>query len=320
MAAAANLLLPLPFVVLALLFTVIILTLEIFLSYKAYARILKWLTLSLLSYPLVVFIVAEPWPTILRATFLPHIEFNFPFLFVITGVLGTTISPYMFFWQASEETEEEREAHLIGKDGRPRINWGFIRNMRIDNFTGMLSSEVVTWAIIVVSATVLHGNGVTNIGTAADAAKALLPLVHTFPNSGYIAQALFATGIIGLGLLAIPVLAGSASYAVSESLQWAEGLDQKLTKAWGFYGVIIIATVIGLLLNFIGINPIKALVYAAVINGVVAVPLIFIIALIARNKNIMGQYTSGWFSNLLVWLTFLGMGAAAVAMFATLGQ
>ena len=320
MAAAADLLFPLPFAVFALLVTVAILTLEIFLSYKAYARILKWLTLALLAYPLTVFIVAEPWPTILRATFLPHLEFNFQFLFVITGVLGTTISPYMFFWQASEETEEEREAHLLGKDGRPRINWGFIRNMRIDTIAGMLSSEVVTWAIIVVAATVLHGNGVTNIQTAADAARALLPLVHTFPNSGFIAQALFATGIIGLGLLAIPVLAGSASYAVSESFQWVEGLDQKLTKAWGFYGVIIVATLIGLLLNFIGINPIKALVFAAVLNGVVAVPLIFIIALIARNKNIMGQYKSGWLSNLLVWLTFLGMGAAAVAMFATLGH
>lgn len=320
MAAAADLLFPLPFAVFALLVTGIILTLEIVLSYKVYARILKWLTLALLSYPLTVFIVAEPWPTILQATFLPHIEFSFAFLFVITGVLGTTISPYMFFWQASEETEEEREAHLLGKDGRPRINWGFIRNMRIDTIAGMLSSEVVTWAIIVVAATVLHGNGVTNIQTAADAARALLPLVHTFPNSGFIAQALFATGIIGLGLLAIPVLAGSASYAVSESFQWVEGLDQKLTKAWGFYGVIIVATLIGLLLNFIGINPIKALVFAAVLNGVVAVPLIFIIALIARNKNIMGQYKSGWFSNLLVWLTFLGMGAAAVAMFATLGH
>ena len=251
---------------------------------------------------------------------MPHIEFTFQFLFVITGVLGTTISPYMFFWQASEETEEEREGQLLGKDGRPRINWGFIRNMRIDTISGMFFSEVVTWAIIVVTATVLHGNGVTTIATAADAARALEPLVHTFPNSGYIAQALFAIGIIGLGLLAIPVLAGSASYAVSESLQWAEGLNQKLTKAWGFYGVIIVATLIGMLLNFLGINPIQALVYSAVINGVVAVPLIFIIALIARNKNIMGAYRSGWFSNLLVWLTFLGMGAAAVAMFATLGQ
>lgn len=320
MASAADLLFPLPFVAFALLVTALILTLEIFLPYKAYARVLRWLTLALWAYPVTVFIVAEPWPTILRATFLPHLEFTFQFLFVITGVLGTTISPYMFFWQASEETEEEREAHLIGKDGRPRINWGIIHNMRVDTIAGMFFSQVVTWAIIVVTATVLHGNGVTNIQTAADAARALLPLVHTFPNSGRVAQALFATGIIGLGLLAVPVLAGSASYAVSESLQWVEGLNQKLTRAWGFYSVIIVATVIGLLLNFIGINPIKALVYAAVLNGVVAVPLIFVIALIARNKKIMGKYRSGWFSNLLVWLTFLGMGAAAVAMFATLGH
>jgi Mn2+/Fe2+ NRAMP family transporter len=182
----------------------------------------------------------------------------------------------------------------------------------------MVFSEVVTWAIIVLTATVLHANGVTDIRTAADAARALEPLVHTFPHAGYIAKVLFATGIICLGLLAIPVLAGSASYAVSESLQWAEGLDLKLTKAWGFYGVIIVATLIGLLLNFIGIDPIKALVYSAVINGVVAVPLIIIIALIARDATIMGPYKSGWLSNLLVWLTFLGIGAAAVAMFATL--
>jgi Mn2+/Fe2+ NRAMP family transporter len=176
---------------------------------------------------------------------------------------------------------------------------------------------VVTWAIIVVTATVLNANHVTDIRTAADAARALEPLVHTFPNAGYITKVFFATGIVGLGLLSIPVLAGSASYAVSESFQWAEGLNQKLTRAWGFYGVIIVATIIGLLLNFIGIAPIKALVYTAVINGVVAVPLILIIALIARNANIMGQYKSGWLSNLLLLLTFLGMGAAAASMFAT---
>jgi NRAMP (natural resistance-associated macrophage protein)-like metal ion transporter len=316
MAAAAHLLFPLPFVVFPLLFTALILTQEILLPYKVYARVLKWLTLSLLAYPLTVFIVREPWPTILQATFLPHVEFNFQFLFIITGVLGTTISPYMFFWQASEETEEEREAHLIGKDGRPRINWGSIHNMRVDTLVGMLFSQVVTWAIIVVTATVLHANHVTDIRTAADAARALEPLVHTFPNSGYITKLLFATGIVGLGMLSVPVLAGSASYAVSESFQWTEGLDQKLTRAWGFYGVIIVATIIGLLLNFIGIDPIKALVYSAVINGVVAVPLILIIALIARNATIMGPYKSGWLSNLLLWLTFLGMGAAAVGMLA----
>jgi len=166
-------------------------------------------------------------------------------------VLGTTISPYIFFWQVSEETEEERESHLLGKDGRPRINWRFIHNMRIDTIAGMFFYQVVAWSIIVVTATVLHGNGVTTINMAADAAQALQPLVHTFSNAGYIAKVLFAMRIIGLGLLSVPVLAGLASYAVSGSLQWSEGLDQKLTRAWGFYGIVNLATLVGLLLDFI---------------------------------------------------------------------
>lgn len=317
MSAAAHLLLPLPFVVFPVLFTILILVLEIFLPYAVYARILKWLVLSLLAYPLTVFLVNEPWPTILQATFLPHIEFNFQFLFIITGVLGTTISPYMFFWQASEETEEERKAHLL-KGGIPHVTRQFMRDLQLDTLVGMIFSEVGTWAIIVVAATVLHGYGVTNIRTAADAAKALEPLVRTFPYAGYLAKVIFATGIIGLGLLSIPVLAGSASYAFCETIQWKEGLNLKLTQGWGFYGVIVVATLIGLLLNFFGIDPIKALVYTAVINGVVAVPLIGMIALIAKNKRIMGQYRSGWLSELLVWLAFLGMGMAAIAMFVTL--
>lgn len=317
MAASAQLLLPLPFVVFPVVFTAFMLLLEIFLSYKVYARVLKWLVFSLLAYPLTVFIVTQPWATILKSTFVPQIEFNFPFLFIITGVLGTTISPYMFFWQASEEVEEERTAHLIGRDGIPRISWRFIHNLRIDTIVGMVFSEVATWSIIVVAATVLHTHGITDIKTSADAAKALEPLVHTFPNAGYVAKVIFAIGIIGLGLMSIPVLAGSAAYAFTEVFRWNEGLDQKLIKAWGFYGVITVATLIGLLLNFVGIDPVKALVYTAVINGMVAVPLIFIIALIARNKTIMGKYKSGWFSNVLMWSTFLGMGAAAVGTITT---
>src|SRR6266487_4704756 len=320
MAAAAQLLFPLPFVVFSLSFTTIMLLLEILLSYKVYARILKWLVLSLLAYPITVFIVTQPWGTLLQATFLPHIEINFQFLFIIIGVFGTTITPYMFFWQASEETEEERKAHLLRKHGTPRINWRFIRNLRIDTWSGMVISEVATWSIIVVAATTLHAHGVTDIRTAADAAKALAPLVQTFPNAGYLAKVIFATGIIGLGLLSVPVLAGSAAYAFAEAFRWQEGLDLKPIKARGFYGIILLATLVGLLLNFIGIDPIKALVYTAVINGVVAVPLLFIIALIARNQAIMGRYKSGWLSNLIVWFTFLGMGAAAVGLFATLGN
>lgn len=318
MAAAANLIVPINFVILTLIFTVLMLVLEIFTSYRVYSRILKWLCLSLFAYPITVFIVSQPWGALLKATFVPHIEFNFQFLFIIVGVLGTTISPYMFFWQASEETEEERMAHLLGKNGKPLIGWGFIRNLRIDNFFGMLFSEIGTWSIIVVTATVLNAHGFTDIKTAADAAKALEPLVSTFPNAGYLAKVIFAVGVIGLGLLSVPVLAGSAAYAFAEAFNLNEGLNLKLKKAHGFYGVIVIATLIGLIINFIGIDPIKALVFAAVINGVTAVPLILIIALIAKNKKIMGEYKSGWVSNLLVWLTFIGMGAAAIGMFLTL--
>ncbi len=317
MAAAAALIIPVNFVILTLIFTISILLLEIFTSYKVYSKILKWLCLSLFAYPVTVFIVTQPWGTLLKATFIPHIELNFQFLFIITAVLGTTISPYMFFWQASEETEEERSAHLLVKGGIPRIGWRFIRNLRIDNFIGMLISEIGTWSIIVVTATVLNAHGFTDIKSAADAAKALEPLVSSFPNAGYLAKVLFAVGVIGLGLLSIPVLAGSAAYAFTEAFNLNEGLNLKLKKAHGFYGVITIATLIGLIINFIGINPIKALVFAAVINGVVAVPLIFIIALIARNKKIMGEYKSGWISNLLVWITFVGMGLAAIGMFLT---
>ncbi len=317
MAAATQLIIPINFVILTLAFTVSMLLLEIFTSYKTYAKILKWLVLTLVSYPITVFIVQQPWITILKATLIPHIELSFNFFFIITGVLGTTISPYMFFWQASEETEEEKEEHLIHGDHKPRIGWRFIKNMRLDNALGMIFSEVGTWAIIVVAATVLHQNGVTNIGTAADAARALEPLVKSFPDAGFMSKLLFSVGIVGLGLLSVPVLAGSAAYALSEAFNWKEGLSLKLKKAHGFYGVITIATLLGLLINFIGINPFQALIFTAVINGVVAVPLIFIIWRVAKNEKIMGEFKSGKLSNIFVFLTFVGMLAAAIAMLAT---
>jgi len=317
MGAAAQLILPLDFTLLTLFFTVLILVLEIFTSYKVYARILKWLVLALLSYPITLFLVQQPWGTLLRATVVPHMELSFAFLFIITGVLGTTISPYMFFWQASEEVEEERERHMI-RHGVPRLTRNFITDLRWDNFWGMLSSQAATWSIIVVAATVLNHNGVTDVATAADAARALEPLVHTFPHAGFLAKLIFAVGIIGLGLLAVPVLSASASYALSEALNWRAGLNLKFKRAHGFYGVITLATLIGLGINFIGINPIKALVFTAVFNGVAAVPLLFIIARLAGSSKIMGQYCSGWWSNIFVWLTFILMAAATVAMFSTL--
>ncbi len=316
MAEATRLILPINFVVLTLSFTFITLILEIFITYKQYAKFLKWLCLFLIAYPIIVFIVHVSWWTLFKATFIPYIEFNFQFLFIITGVLGTTISPYLFFWQASEEVEEEHIKHLI-KHGIPHISKRFMHNLRVDNFIGMCFSEIGTWAIIVVAATVLHANGITDVKTAADAAKALEPLVQTFPHAGYWAKIIFAVGIVGLGLLSVPVLAGSAAYALSEAFNWREGLNLRFKRAHGFYGVITASTLIGLCINFIGIDPLKALVYTAVINGVVAVPLIFVIAVIARNEKIMGTYKSSWLSNMLVWITFIGMAAASIMMFFT---
>jgi Mn2+/Fe2+ NRAMP family transporter len=196
----------------------------------------------------------------------------------------------------------------------------FIHDLRIDTTIGMVASEVGTWSMIVVGATVLHAHGTTNVATAADAARALEPLVHTFPHAGYLAKLIFAAGVIGLGLLAIPVLSGSASYALCEARGWPEGLNLKLREGWAFYGVITIATLIGLGLTFLGVNPIQALVFTAVFNGVAAVPLLFVIAQLAGNRAVMGAYRSGRLSTVLVWCTFAGMGAAALAMLVTLAR
>jgi NRAMP (natural resistance-associated macrophage protein)-like metal ion transporter len=311
MASALQLVTPFPFAPLTIVITVGILLLEIFTSYKSYAKVLKCLALSLLAYPLTLIIIHAPWATIIPATFIPHIEFNFAFFFIITGVLGTTISPYMFFWQASEEVEEERSKNMI-RHGIVHLTARFMRALRLDNFLGMLFSELGTWSIIIVTATVLNSHGVTDIKTAADAARALEPLVASFPNAGYLAKLLFTTGILGLGLLSIPVLAGSAAYALAEAFNFRDGLNLKLKQAHGFYGAITIATLVGLLINYVGIDPIKALVYTAVINDFVAVPLIFLIAKISGNKKIMGKYQSGIFSRVFTWATFVGMGAAAI--------
>eukprot|EP01037_Dinobryon_pediforme_P003811 gene3811-3859_t len=317
MAAAAQLLIPGPFIVFTLSFTIIILVLEIFTNYRIYSKILKWLAITLLAYPITLFIVQQPWAIVLKATITPHFEMSFAFFFIITGVLGTTISPYMFFWEASQEVEEDKERHLIDK-GMTRLSWISVKKMRLDNNFGMIFSEFATWSIIVVAATVLHSSGVKDIKTAADAAKALEPLVHSFPHAGFLSKLIFSIGIIGLGLLAIPVLSGSAAYSVSEALNWNASLNMKPKQAPGFYVIIIVATLIGLTLNFIGIDPVKALVYAAVLNGVAAVPLLFLILKIASSEKIMGKFKSGWLSTSILWVTFIAMGAAAVAMFYTI--
>lgn len=319
MSAAAGLVIPVPFAVLTLFFTAAILLLEIYTSYKVYAKILKWFTLALLAYPITLFLVHQPWLALLKSTFVPHLELNFAFIFIITGVLGTTISPYMFFWEASQEVEEEREKHLL-THGVAHPTRRFMEHLRLDNFVGMLSSQVATWCIIVVAGTVLHANGVTDVATTADAAQALVPLVHTFPNAGFLSELIFAIGVIGLGSLAVPVLSASASYALSEALNWKAGLNLKFKRAHGFYGIITVATLIGLMINFVGIDPIKALVFSAVFNCVAAVPLVFIIARMAQRKDIMGSHRSGLLSRIFLWATFILMAAAAIAMFYTLAQ
>jgi len=318
-AASVQLVVNLPFWLLAIATTALLVVSEILVTYKTYAKWLKWLALALFSYPATALIVRQPWKEILYATVVPHIELTFAFFFIITGVFGTSISPYMFFWQASEEVEEERAVHMrSGPDGQPRLPQRYIRDMRIDTLVGMVSAELAQWFIIITTATVLFKHGTTTINTAADAAKALEPLVQSFPNSGQVAKDVFAVGVIGLGLLAIPVLAGSAAYALAEAFGWKEGLAKKFKRARGFYVVIILSMLIGLLLNFIGIDPMKALVFTAVFNGVAAVPLLFLIAKINGSSKILGEHQGGMLSRTFVWVTFGVMGLSAVALLYTL--
>jgi NRAMP (natural resistance-associated macrophage protein)-like metal ion transporter len=302
--ASAGLIIHIPAAALMVIFTLGILSLEIAVSYRRYAKVLKWLTVSLLAYPITAFLVHEPWGTILRATFVPHIQFSASFFYVITAVIGTTITPYMFFWQASQEVEETR-----GRTARRSL-----RDLRTDNAAGMFFSQAVAWFIIITAATVMHTAHVTTINTAADAARALEPLVKTFPHAGFIAKGLFALGIVSLGMLAVPVIAGSTSYALSEAWGKKEGLDLKPRDGRYFYRAIAAAMLIGLCLNFTGINPIRALVFASVFNGVAAVPLIWIIGRIAADRRTMGEARSGWLSRTVLMLTFLGMVGAVAGM------
>jgi Mn2+/Fe2+ NRAMP family transporter len=228
-------------------------------------------------------------------------------------MLGTTISPYLFFWDTSQVVEEEVAKHRVAADGgTPKITKRFLRGLRIDNLVGMTLASLTAWFIVIVCASVLFQHGITEVRTAADAAAALEPLVANFPNAGFIAKFIFSIGIIGLGLLAIPTLAGSASYAISETFGWSEGLSRKLQRAKRFYAVITLATLVGLGINFLGINPIDALIFTAVFNGVAAVPLLFMIARIGSNPNIMGEHTNGWIARAGLRITFIVMLVAVL--------
>lgn len=307
-----------PFAAIAIGFTVLMVGLQILLAYKTYTKMLKWLVLSLLAYTATALIVDMPWSKVLHATLVPSLQFNADYLFIIVGILGTTISPYLFFWETSAVVEAEIADHrLPQKGGIPRLSKRFLRNLRIDNAVGMAFSNITAWFIILTAATVLNANGVTEINSAADAAKALEPLVQGFPNAGLIAKVIFAIGMIGVGLLSIPVLAGSSSYALSEVFGWKEGLYRKANQAKGFYAVIALGTIVGLILNFVGLDPIKALVLTAVFNGIAAVPLIFLILMLGRDPVVMGEYKHGLVSQSLLLITFVVMGSAALALIAS---
>jgi NRAMP (natural resistance-associated macrophage protein)-like metal ion transporter len=308
---AIQLLVPAPNIITPTLFTLGVLALEIFVGYHKYAKFLKVLALTLLAYVATALIVAEPWDEIFRAIVIPQIQNTREYWYVIVGILGTTISPYMFFWQAAEEVEERQYA------ARQHIARRTISEIRADTSAGMLVSQVGSWFMMLTTATVLHANGVTTITTAADAAAALEPLVSTFPHSGELAKLIFAIGIIGMGMLGIPVLAGSASYAVSEVFKWPEGLDRKAKEARGFYGVLVASTMVGLLITFIGVDPMQALIFAAVVNGVVAVPLILLILIVSRNKKIMRRFRSRWLSTSMLATAFAVMLTCAVALLLT---
>lgn len=310
MAASAQLIFHLPFIFLLIFMVVLTLVLEIFVSYKTYAVYLKYLVLTLFSYVIAAFIIKLDWQKVFISTIFPSLEFSKVYLLNIVAILGTTISPYLFFWQASEEVEEEIAHHKLRRlgAGQPRVTPKDISHLRLDTIIGMFFSNLIMWFIIITVSATLHASGIKNIQTAQDAALALRPI------GGDFAFLLFALGIIGTGLLAVPVLAGSASYAVSEAFGWRAGLYQKLKAAHGFYGAIIIATLVGFLINFIGINPIAALYYTAVINGIIAPPLLIIILVIANNKKVMGEKVNNRLLNILGLLTIGVMSIAVLAL------
>ena len=317
MASATQLIFPqIPIFAAAICFTVFVISAEIFLPYKKYVKVLKILTLSLLAYVLTAVIVGGNIEQILLSSVIPHIELNSSFAMMAVAIFGTTISPYVFFWQASEEAEEDLIKNKITEidSGEPKITNAEIKTMRLDIGVGIAFSLSVMWFIILTSAATLYQNGITSILTADDAAKALEPLVQTFPHSGQASKIIFSLGIIGTGLLAIPVLAGSSAYALADGFGWKQGLSKKFRQAKAFYLSIAVSTGIGLLINFIQISPITALIYSAVINGIVSVPILFVILKTANNKQILNGRTNGKISNVVGWFTFFLMAASVCVM------
>jgi len=308
MVASAQLLVPINFYIGAIILTVSMILLEVLMPYHKYAKILKWLTLSLVAYIITGFVIRPDWIQVVRSLAIPKITLNAAFLSAMVAVMGTTITPYLFFWQASEEVEDERDKKVLADHTKIATNRE-IKEMRKDTFAGMAIANVVFLFIIITTAFVLNKHGITNIDSAQKAALALKPL------AGNMAYLLFTVGIFGVGLLAVPVLAGASAYAISELFKWREGLNRKYSRAKGFYGVIIASMLVGLGMNFVGINPIKALYYAAIVNGTIAPILMFFIFKIGRDKKIMGEFVSPRWVNFWGYLATALMGISAIALF-----
>ncbi len=286
-------------------FGVISVLLEVMVSYNRYASILKWTTLSLFAYVAVVFVADVPLGEAAYGTLVPELVFDKAHAMAMVAIFGTTISPYLFFWQAGQEVEEQHRRHVKPLMISHKRADGELKRIRADTMIGMGFSHIVALFIVVATAATLHAHGITEIASAAQAAEALRPIAGEF------AFALFAVGIIGTGLLAVPILAGSAAYAVSETFGWVEGLDRRPREAKAFYGVIALATAGGIALNFIGIDPMRALYWAAVVNGLLAPPLMVVTMLIASNRKVMGKFTIGRKLALGGWLSTAVMGAIA---------
>ena len=286
--------------------------LQVFVPFPRYAPILKALTLALLAYVATVFVVKVPWGTVFYRTLMPSLSLKADYVIAVVAVFGTTISPYLFFWQASQEVEDQRaaagEEPLITAPAQARAQ---LQRIKIDTYIGMGFSNLVAFFIMLTAAVTLHLHGITDIQTSAQAAQALRPLAGDF------AFALFSAGIVGTGLLAVPILAGSAAYAVAEAFEWRIGLGLRLLQARGFYAIVIIATILGVALNFTPIDPIKALFWCAVINGVVAVPIMAVMMLMAMRADIMGPFVITRRLTVLGWLATATMAAVVLAMFAT---
>jgi NRAMP (natural resistance-associated macrophage protein)-like metal ion transporter len=307
-AAGLNLLVPIPIPAMIIPISLTILALQLWGSYRLIARVFKWLTLALFAYIGAAFFAHPDWGAVLRGTLIPTIRLDGTFLMALVAILGTTISPYLFFWQASQEVEEEEEEGRVRLWQRQGATTTELRYAGWDVGIGMFFSNLVMYFIILTTAATLHAAGQTDIASAAEAARALEPL------AGRGAEALLALGLVGTGFLAVPILTGAGAYAVAEAWGWRSGLDEEPRRAKPFYGVIVGATLVGMLINFVGINPITALYWTAVLNGLLAPPLLVLIMLIANNRSVMGERTNGRALNVLGWATTLAMAAAALGL------